>query len=86
MTPRARSTARSDSGSAPTTSTVAAEPSLNTARPPVAEATTWALVSSSPSSLTTTPEPAPPRPPGPLTSSAATCGAISAATVVTTRE
>jgi hypothetical protein len=83
---RARTTARSDSGSAPTTSTSDSDPSLNTARPRTARATTCALVSSRPSPVITTAEPAPARPPGPLTSSAATCGVRSVATAVTMRE
>ena len=56
------------------------------AGPRLAPATTWALVSSSPSPVKTTAEPAPPRPSRPVTCSAATCGVRSAATAVTMRE
>ena len=69
VVPEARSTARSDSGSAPTTRNGAVEPSANAAVPDVAPPTTWALVSKKPSPVKTTPEPrlslprpAPPRP------------------------
>ena len=52
-----RSTARSDSGSAPTTRNGADVPSANSAVPAVALPTTWALVSRNPSPVKTTPEP-----------------------------
>src|SRR6266567_2034489 len=55
--PLARSTARSDSGSAPTTRNGADVPSANDAVPAVALPTTWALVSRNPSPVKTTPEP-----------------------------
>ena len=55
--PFARSTARSDSGSAPTTRNGADVPSANSAVPAVALPTTWALVSRNPSPVKTTPEP-----------------------------
>jgi hypothetical protein len=83
---RARTTARSDSGSAPTTSTEVSLPSLKTATPDRARATTCALVSSRPSPVKTTAEPAPPRPSSPVTWRAATCGVRSSATAVTMRE
>ena len=62
---RARSTARSKPGSRPTISACAVAPSWNTAvttPPRAAASTTWLLVSSRPSGLSTTPEPSPPRP------------------------
>src|SRR5262249_5051887 len=55
--PLARSTARSDSGSAPTTRNGADVPSANSAVPVVALPTTWAVVSRNPSPVKTTPEP-----------------------------
>ena len=55
--PLARSTARSDSGSAPTTRNGAEVPSENSAVPLVDLPTTWALVSRNPSPVKTTPEP-----------------------------
>src|ERR1700750_1588996 len=55
--PCARSTARSDSGSAPTTRNGADVPSENSAVPPVDLPTTWAFVSRNPSPVKTTPEP-----------------------------
>src|SRR5579871_5456073 len=65
--PVARSTARSDSGSAPTTRNGAEVPSENDAVPPLDPPTTCALVSRNPSPVNTTAEPrlspAPPRPP-----------------------
>src|SRR6201992_4309836 len=64
--PVARSTARSDRGSAPITRKGAVVPSENAAVPLSACPTTWALVSRNPSPVKTTPEPrlspAPPRP------------------------
>ena len=66
MVPFARSTARSDSGSAPTTRNSAEVPSENAAVPLDAWPTTWALVSRNPSPVNTTPDPRlspmPPRP------------------------
>src|SRR6202040_3646464 len=63
--PLARSTARSDSGSAPTTRNGADVPSENDAEPLVALPTTWALVSRNPSPVKTTAEPRlSPVPPG----------------------
>jgi hypothetical protein len=64
--PFARSTARSDSGSAPTTANGADVPSENDAVPLVALPTTCALVSRNPSPVKTTAEPRlSPRPPRP---------------------
>ena len=59
--PRARSTARSDNGSRPTTSVRTTVPSVNAASAPLAPATTCALVSNSRSSVITLalPEPLP---------------------------
>ncbi len=53
----ARSTARSDSGSRPTTSKRAVVPSANAASPEDASPTTCALVTRWPSAVSTTPEP-----------------------------
>ena len=63
VSPEARSTARSDSGSAPTTVNGVEVPSPNEAVPDWAWPTTWALVSRNPSLVNTTPEPrlSPPR-------------------------
>src|SRR5262245_34537583 len=78
---RVRSTARSDSGSAPTTSKRDSVPSAKTVVPWVAPDTTWALVSRKPSSVKTTAEPAPCR-----VRTLATCGVTVSATEVTTAE
>ena len=67
VVPDVRSTARSDSGSAPTTRNGVVVPSANAAVPAGAPPTTWALVRMKPSPVKTTPEPrlSPPRPPPP---------------------
>ena len=57
VSPLARSTARSDSGSAPTTRNGIEVPSENAAVPSFAWPTTCALVSRNPSPVNTTPEP-----------------------------
>src|SRR5207244_1972893 len=59
---RARATARSERGSAPTTSTSYSVPSRNDALAELPAATTWAEVTRKPSGVMTTPEPAPPKP------------------------
>src|SRR5882672_6186785 len=59
---RARATARSLRGSAPTTSTSCSVPSLKDALAAPPAATTWAEVTRNPSGVMTTPEPAPPKP------------------------
>src|SRR2546427_10919890 len=59
---RARATARSLSGSAPTTSTSCSVPSMNDALAAPPAATTWAEVTRNPSGVMTTPDPAPPNP------------------------
>ena len=63
VAPEALSTARSDSGSAPTTVNGVEVPSPNEAVPDCALPTTWALVSRNPSPVNTTAEPrlSPPR-------------------------
>ena len=63
MSPVARSTARSDSGSAPTTWNGVVVPSENAAFPPVECPTTCAFVSRNPSAVNTTADPSdsPPR-------------------------
>src|SRR5438270_684707 len=61
---RARTTARSLSGSAPTTSTSASVPSANTARPARARDTPCAFVSSSPSAVNPSAQTAPTPPAG----------------------
>jgi hypothetical protein len=85
-----RSTARSESGSAPTTSTVSSRPSTNDATPRSVPATTWAEVSAKPSGVITTPLPPPStrrlRPARRETRRFATDGASRRATSVTTRE
>ncbi len=91
--PRARSTARSDSGSAPITSTTRSVPSVNSAVPVTAFrslpgrplSTTWAEVSRKPSSVKTTADPAP-APALVRTRRLATAGESAAATLVTTCE
>src|SRR5205823_8592052 len=57
----ARSTARSVAGSRPVTTAGTVRPSTNVTRACVTRCTTCSLVSRSPSGVTTTPEPAPPR-------------------------
>ena len=57
--PSARSTARSDSGSVPTTSTANSRPSTKEAMPLSARSTTCAEVSTNPSGVITTPLPPP---------------------------
>src|SRR3984885_10903953 len=87
--PLITNTARSDSGSAPTTVNVALVPSENSAVPPWPRPTTWALVSRNPSPVNTTAEPrlSPPLPPPRWgTRRLATLGVSSAATPETTRE
>ena len=59
MAPSARTTARSDKGSVPTTRNGTVVPSANAAWPASAFPTTWALVSRNPSSVKTTADPAP---------------------------
>ncbi len=83
--PLARSTARSDSTSRPTTSTVTDVPSPKVASADTEPATTWALVSSTPASEITLALPAPP-PRGERTARLATLGSTSRATRVTTAE
>ena len=83
--PRARSTARSESTSRPTTSTATAVPSANVASTDRAPTTTWALVSSTPSSEMTLALPAP-SPRDVRTARLATLGSTSRATRVTTAE
>ena len=83
--PRARSTARSESTSRPTTSTTTAVPSENVASTDLAPTTTWALVSSTPSSEMTLALPAP-SPRDVRTARLATLGSTSRATRVTTAE
>src|SRR5262249_15451823 len=68
-------------GSAPTTSNRVSVPSVNAATPSRADPTTWALVSSSPSPVKITADPAP----GPIRR-LATCGVSAAATALTVRE
>src|SRR5947207_3501866 len=84
LDPDTRRTARSASGSAPTTSKRDCSPVVNSALPPSAYATTWALVSISPSGVNTTPEPAP-SPRRLRTVRLATLGSTVVATVDTTR-
>lgn len=83
-------TARSESGSEPTTSTAVRVPSAYTALPPWAPPTTWALVRRYPSEVNRTAEPAPMRKrpcrPVPDTSRAATWGVTAAATRITVAE
>jgi hypothetical protein len=79
-----RTTARSESASAPTTSKEVSVPSANAAVPLVAPATTWALVRRKPSPVKVTAEPAP-APRLVRTASAATEGSRLAATPVTMR-
>src|SRR3989442_8720331 len=68
LSERARATARSLSGSAPTTSTSYSVPSMKEALAARPAATTWAEVTRKPSGVMTTPDPAPPkpRPPRPM--------------------
>ena len=84
---RARATARSERGSAPTTSTSNSVPSMKEALAAPPAATTWADVTRKPSGVITTPEPAPPkpRPPRPMRR-LATDGRTFSATVVTIDE
>jgi hypothetical protein len=79
-----RTTARSESGSAPTTSNFVSVPSANSAVPLFAPMITWALVSRKPSSVKVTAEPAP-APRAVRTERAATEGSRLVATPVTTR-
>ena len=83
-------TARSESGSAPTTSTAVLVPSAKTAWPDWAPPTTWAFVSRYPSVVNSTAEPAPtlslPLRPLPVISSAATCWVTASATRMTVAE
>ena len=83
LVPDTRRTARSASGSAPTTSKRTWSPVVNSAVPPSAYATTWALVSTNPSTVNTTPEPAP-SPRRLRTLRLATVGRTDAATLDTT--
>ena len=87
LSERARATARSERGSAPTTSTSYSLPSMKEAVAVLPEATTWAEVTRKPSGVMTTPEPAPPkpRPPRPMRR-LATEGRTFSATVVTIAE
>ena len=83
----ARRTARSDSGSAPTTVASRSLPSVNVARTRAREpATTCALVSMKPSGVMTTPDPLPPYPRRVRTRRLATEGPSTSATLVTTCE
>jgi hypothetical protein len=83
----ARRTARSDSGSVPTTRTRTSRPSVNDARIRRAvPSTTWAEVSRKPSGVITTPDPPPATRPRELSRRFATDGATFSATCVTTRE
>ena len=79
-----RRSARSVSGSEPTSSAVSSRPSVKEAitRGARRSPTTWALVSTNPSGVMTTPEPPPRRP----TRRFATDGASDSATNVTTLE
>ena len=81
----ARTIARSESGSRPTTSNVATVPSEKATSPLVASPTTWALVTRWPSLLSTTAEPAA-SPRRPRIRSDATRGVSSSATPTTTAE
>src|SRR5256886_5386457 len=84
---RARATARSERGSAPTTSTSYSVPSMKEALAARPAATTSAEVTRKPSGVMTTPEPAPPkpRPPRPMRR-LATDGRTASATELTMTE
>jgi hypothetical protein len=87
--PSARSTARSDNGSEPTTETSVSLPSLKLATPRREPSTTWADVMRKPSAEIATPLPAPvavPRRVRRLTWRLATLGLSASATEITVRE
>jgi hypothetical protein len=90
VAPGARTTARSERGSMPTTSMPCSDPSTNEALPRSLPVTTWAEVRMNPSGVMTTPEPppsaSPPRHARRVTRRLATDGDSAAATLVTTRE
>ena len=89
--PRTRTRPRSERPSVPVTSKGSSRPSLRVAMPDLALPRTWADVSTKPSGVMTTPEPAPPEspprpPPRPMTRSCTTDGRSRSATDVTTVE
>ncbi len=83
----ARSSAKSVSGSSPSRRASMRRPSASSRRTSLAPATTWLLVSTSPSGAITTPEPTPPgRPLAPRVSTRTTAGPTASATVITALE
>jgi hypothetical protein len=82
----ARSSARSVSGSSPSSRASMLRPSGSVSRNSRAPSTTWLLVSTSPSGEMTTPEPTPPRPPALARSTRTTAGPTRSATAMTASE
>ena len=81
-----RTTARSVSGSSPTSRAGALRPSASPTSIPAAPCTTWLLVITKPSGVKMNPDPAPPRRPfAAVTSMFTTAGPISSTAPVTAR-